>query len=167
MAFFAGVWDSEFCRAYLFDEVCFNTQHFHSRVHGSCQSKLQEGRSLDRQWEHRKSTTFICEPKYRWTYLWGMWGSCHLFWFWHPDVFQKNYLYLNSRILLRKALLWETFERTKIAYVSVFLASMKWSRNTVSFPLFLLSSLKFWLILSFHYCVSFLHSDRSCFWRGG
>lgn len=60
MAFFVGLWDPEFCRAYLFDEICLHTQHIYSRVHGGCQSKLQEGRSLDRQWEHRKGTTFIC-----------------------------------------------------------------------------------------------------------
>lgn len=51
------------------------------------------------------------------------------------------------------------FERTKITYVSIFLASMKWSRNSLfsSFPAVQPEILT--NTFSFHYCGSHLHSD--------
>lgn len=62
----------------------------------------------------------------------------------HPDVFQKNKLYLNSRILPWKAQLWETFWENK-DYLCVNLPCIHEMKQEQS--LFLLSSLKFWLTL--------------------
>lgn len=73
-----------------------------------------------------------------------MWKLSFILSFSHPDVFQKNKLYLNSRILLWKAQLWETFWENK-DYLCVNLPCIHEMKQEQS--LFLLSSLKFWLTL--------------------